>query len=124
MNAGGAVCFATGFREAKDSIGAQLQQKLLEVSRDMPLLGPNCYGLLNYIQGAMLWPDQQGGRQVERGVAIITMSSNVAFHLNMQRQGLPVAYVLSLGNKLKFDLHDAIRIFSELIQNQSVTFCC
>ena len=41
----------------------------------MPLIGPNCYGLLNYLDGAMLWPDQQGGRRVDEGVAIITMSS-------------------------------------------------
>jgi acyl-CoA synthetase (NDP forming) len=114
MGAGGAVCYATGFREAKDGIGPKLEQELLEASLDMPLIGPNCYGLLNYRQGAVLWPDQQAGRLVDRGVAIITMSSNVAFNLNMQRNGLPVAYSLSLGNKLKFDLHDAIRIFSEI----------
>ncbi|MEX1349394.1 MAG: hypothetical protein AB1Z31_16850, partial [Desulfobacterales bacterium] len=30
----------------------------------------------------------------------------------MQRRGLPIAYMLSLGNKLKFDLHDAIRVFA------------
>jgi acyl-CoA synthetase (NDP forming) len=78
----------------------------------MPLVGPNCYGLLNYIDGAMLWPDQQGGRQVDEGVAIITMSSNVGFNLTMQRRGLPIAYLISLGNKLKFDLHDAIHTFA------------
>lgn len=114
MGCGGAVCYATGFREAKDTKGPQLEQALLLASQDMPLLGPNCYGLLNYKQGAILWPDQQAGRLVERGVAIITMSSNVAFNLNMQRSGLPVAYSLSLGNKLKFDLHDAIRVFSDV----------
>jgi hypothetical protein len=41
----------------------------------MPLIGPNCYGFLNYLDGAMLWPDQQGDRRVDEGVAIITMSS-------------------------------------------------
>jgi acyl-CoA synthetase (NDP forming) len=78
----------------------------------MPLIGPNCYGLLNYLNGAMLWPDQQGGRRVDEGVAIITMSSNVGFNLTMQRRGLPVAYMVSLGNRLKFDLHDAIHTFA------------
>lgn len=110
-NAGGAVCFATGFAEA-DEEGAELEEKLLEASGEMPLVGPNCYGMLNYIEGAMLWPDQQGGRRVDEGVALITMSSNVAFNLTMQRRGLPIAYVVSLGNKLKFDLHDAIRVFA------------
>jgi acetyl-CoA synthetase len=109
--AGGAVCYATGFVEAGEE-GAELEKQLLEASGDMPLIGPNCYGLLNYLNGAMLWPDQQGGRRVEEGVAIITMSSNVGFNLTMQRRGLPIAYMVSLGNKLKFDLHDAIQIFA------------
>ena len=109
--AGGAVCYATGFIEAGEE-GTELQERLLEASGNMPLVGPNCYGILNYLDGAMLWPDQQGGRRVEEGVAIITMSSNVGFNLTMQRRGLPIAYMLSLGNKLKFDLHDAIRVFA------------
>jgi acetyl-CoA synthetase len=110
-DAGGAVCYATGFVEAGQE-GFELQKQLLEASGDMPLVGPNCYGLLNYIDGAMLWPDQQGGRRVDQGVAIITMSSNVGFNLTMQRRGLPIAYLISLGNKLKFDLHDAIHTFA------------
>lgn len=110
-DAGGAVCYATGFVEAGEE-GSELQRQLLEASGDMPLIGPNCYGLLNYLNGAMLWPDQQGGRRVEEGVAIITMSSNVGFNLTMQRRGLPIAYMVSLGNKLKFDLHDAIHTFA------------
>jgi acyl-CoA synthetase (NDP forming) len=109
--AGGAICYASGFAEA-GAEGARLAAQLLEVSGDMPLIGPNCYGLLNYLEGAMLWPDQQGGRRVERGVAIITMSSNVGFNLTMQRRGLPIAYVLSLGNRLKFDLDEAIRLLA------------
>lgn len=110
-DAGGAVCYATGFVEA-GAEGSRLQQQLLEASGDMPLIGPNCYGLLNYVNGAMLWPDQQGGQRVDKGVAIITMSSNVGFNLTMQRRGLPIAYMVSLGNMLKFDLPEAIRTFA------------
>ncbi len=67
-NAGGAICYATGFTEAGEE-GSELEKQLLEASGDMPLVGPNCYGILNYLDGAMLWPDQQGGRRVEEGVA-------------------------------------------------------
>ncbi|NIM94118.1 MAG: CoA-binding protein [Anaerolineales bacterium] len=108
---GGAICYATGFTEAGEE-GSELEEQLLEASGDMPLIGPNCYGLLNYLNGAMLWPDQQGGRRVDEGVAIITMSSNVGFNLTMQRRGLPIAYMISLGNRLKFDLQDAIHTFA------------
>ena len=61
--AGGAICYASGFREAED--GAALQDALLEAAGDMPILGPNCYGLINYLDGALLWPDQHGGARVE-----------------------------------------------------------
>jgi len=107
-DAGGAICYATGFTEAGEE-GADLQHQLLEASGDMPLVGPNCYGLINFVSGAALWPDQQGAQRVDKGVAIITMSSNVGFNLSMQRRGLPIAYLMSLGNRLKFNLHDAMR---------------
>jgi acyl-CoA synthetase (NDP forming) len=110
--AGGAICYATGFTEAGEE-GSQLEAQLLEASGEMPLIGPNCYGFLNFLTGALLWPDQHGCRRVDEGVAIITMSSNVGFNLSMQRRGLPIAYLMSLGNRLKFDLHHAIRAFAQ-----------
>ena len=56
-DAGGAICYATGFTEAGEE-GSELEKQLLEASGDMPLVGPNCYGLHNYLNGAMLRPDQ------------------------------------------------------------------
>lgn len=101
MGAGGAVCFASGFREAdrETGDGAALQERLLEVAGDMVLLGPNCYGLINYLDGAALWPDLHGGSPAESGVAIVAQSSNIAINLTMQRRGLPLAYVVTVGNQ-------------------------
>lgn len=99
--AGGAVCFASGFLEAQaeDASGAGLQAALLNAAGDMPILGPNCYGYINYLDGALLWPDQHGGTRVESGVAIITQSSNIAINLTMQARALPLAYVVTAGNQ-------------------------
>ena len=99
--AGGAVCFASGFAEAAAEYtdGPALQAQLLALAGDMPVLGPNCYGVINYLDGALLWPDQHGGARVERGVALVTQSSNVAINLTMQRRGLPVAYIATAGNQ-------------------------
>jgi acetyl-CoA synthetase len=98
--AGGAVCFAAGFAEAEaeDAEGARLQAALVAAAGAMPILGPNCYGVINALDGALLWPDQQGCRRVDRGVAILTQSSNIAINLTMQRRGLPLAYVVTCGN--------------------------
>jgi len=62
IGCGGAVCFASGFAESGD---VDLQQQLVAAAGDMPLLGPNCYGFINYLDGALLWPDQHGGRRCD-----------------------------------------------------------
>lgn len=108
MGAGGAVCYASGFKEAiaETGNGADLQEELIEAAGAMPFLGPNCYGCINYLDGALLWPDQHGGRAVEGGVAVLTQSSNIAINLTMQTRGLPVAYVLTAGNQAQCGLSD------------------
>lgn len=95
---GGAVCYASGFAEV-DEEGARLQRELVRAAGTMPLLGPNCYGFINYLDGALLWPDQHGGVPVSRGVAVITQSSNMAINITMNRRALPLAYVLTVGNQ-------------------------
>lgn len=109
--AGAAVCFAAGFRETGDydAEGERLQRDLIEAAGDMPVIGPNCYGLINYADGALLWPDQHGGRRLkpgERGAAIITQSSNIACNLTMQTRGLPVAYLMTAGNQAQTGLSE------------------
>jgi len=98
--AGGAVCFAAGFSEtaSRDTQGESRQARLIDVAGDMPLLGPNCYGLINYVDRVAPWPDQHGGRPPTSGVAIITQSSNTALNLTMQQRGLPVSYFSTAGH--------------------------
>jgi acyl-CoA synthetase (NDP forming) len=100
IGAGGAVCFASGFAEAvaEDATGADLQAALVASAGNMPILGPNCYGFINALDGALLWPDQHGCRRVDRGVAILTQSSNIAINLTMQKRALPIAYTVTCGN--------------------------
>jgi len=106
IGAGGAICFASGFKEAQQQLEADqqtdLQAELLEAAGDMPILGPNCYGFLNYLDNVTLWPDQHGGRALgdqQQGVAIIAQSSNIAINLTMQRRGLAISHVLTVGNQ-------------------------
>ncbi|MCV2870711.1 acetate--CoA ligase family protein [Defluviimonas sp. WL0050] len=101
MGAGGAICFASGWTEAGE---AGLQADLVRAAGNMPILGPNCYGVINYLDGALLWPDQHGGRRVEKGVALLSQSSNIVINLTMQARGLPVAYVACLGNAAQIGL--------------------
>lgn len=101
MGAGGAVCYASGFleSEAETAGGRELQERLVAAAGEMPLVGPNCYGMLNAATGAALWPDQHGLARCERGVAVLLQSSNLAINLSMQRRGLPVAFLGTVGNQ-------------------------
>jgi len=117
IGAGGAVCYASGFSEA-GSQGAAYQQRLNAAMGDMPLIGPNCYGLLNYIDGAALWPDEQGGKRCQRGVAIISQSGNITVNLSMQQRGVPVAFLISAGNMAGIMTHDYI---NAMLENPNVT---
>lgn len=101
LKCGGAVCFASGFAEAKDEdqAGVDLQAKLVDAAADMPILGPNCYGFINALDRTAIWPDQHGMAPVERGVAILTQSSNIAINLTQQARGLPIGYMVTCGNQ-------------------------
>lgn len=101
--AGGAIAFASGFAETGE---AELQRALVDAAGDMPVLGPNCYGVINALDGASIWPDQHGCRRVGRGVAVLSQSSNIAMTLTMQRRGLPVAMVACVGNAAQTSLAD------------------
>jgi len=121
--AGGAVCFAAGFleTEAYDEDGERLQAELVAAAGEMPIIGPNCYGLINYADGALLWPDQHGGIRLAdggRGVAIITQSSNIAINMTMQKRGLPIAFLMTAGNQAQTGLSE---MALGLIEDERVT---
>ena len=104
--AGGAICYASGFSEAVKELpdGHELQAKLVEAAGNMAVVGPNCYGFINMLDGALLWPDQHGMVRTERGVAVLTQSSNIACNISMQMRGLPLAYLMTAGNQAQTGL--------------------
>lgn len=110
IGAGGAICYASGFAET-GAEGQALQQQLLKAAGDMALLGPNCYGLLDYLHSCALWPVAHGGKAVQKGVAVLTQSGNFAYNLSMSDRSLPVAYMASVGNQAQLgvaELMDAL----------------
>ena len=117
--AGGAICYASGFAEEGEA-GNELQKQLLEASGAMPLVGPNCYGMLNLFDRVALWPDQHGCVPLDegRGVAIVSQSGNLALNLTMQARALPIGYVISVGNCADVTPADLIEA---LIEDQRVS---
>jgi acyl-CoA synthetase (NDP forming) len=109
IGTGGAICYASGFAET-GAEGQALQQQLLEAAGDMALLGPNCYGLLDYLHSSALWPVAHGGKAVEKGVAVLTQSGNFAYNLSMSDRSLPVAYMASVGNQAQLGVAELMDV--------------
>ncbi|MEU6139621.1 acetate--CoA ligase family protein [Streptomyces sp. NPDC047081] len=105
--AGGAVCHASGFAESGGK-GAELQRLLVTAAGAMPVVGPNCHGFLNYLDGAALWPDRHGGTRTPRGPAVITQSGNIGLNLTMHRRSLPLSYLITVGNGAVLRLHELV----------------
>lgn len=114
---GGVVCYAAGFAEVGNN-GDELQDSLIEAAGDMALVGPNCYGLLNFTSGVALWPDRLCGERTDKGVAIISQSGNVALNLTMHDRSLPITHVISVGNQAVLGVGDYIE---PLLEDDRVT---
>lgn len=108
MAAGGAVCYASGFAESGD---VELQDELVRRAGELPILGPNCYGYINALDGIALWPDEHGCLPVQHGVGIISQSGNVGINLTMQQRGLNMAYMVTVGNQAGGGVEDALQSF-------------
>ena len=112
MGAGGIVCYAAGFKEAgKD--GEHLENALIEAVGDMAMIGPNCYGMINYLDNVALWPFAHGGYCPGYGAAIITQSGMFSSDISMSQRSLPLTFMVSAGNQAVMGLEDFIDIFSE-----------
>ena len=106
--AGGFVCFAAGFSETATEEGRQLTNDLLASAADLPFFGPNCYGFVNFLDGAALWPDQLVGGRRERGVALICQSGTIALNLLFNDRSLPLGCVLTVGNQTRLAAEDLV----------------
>ncbi len=121
IGTGSIVCYSAGFGEL-GADGADLERSMIEAAGDMAFVGPNCSGMLNYVESANLWPfdhgGSPGGRPVDRGAAFITQSGMLGNTVTMNQRNLPFAYVISSGNQGMLGVEDFLE---ELIENPSVS---
>jgi acetate---CoA ligase (ADP-forming) len=98
MGAGGCVCYAAGFAEMGKE-GQQLQLDLIDAAGDMPLIGPNTFGYVNYLDSCALWPYLFGGTQTSSGGAFISQSGNIAMNVTMNQRSVNFTHVIGTGNQ-------------------------
>jgi acetyl-CoA synthetase len=122
LGVAGVVCHASGFAEDGED-GGELQRELVDAAGDMALVGPNCLGFVNYLDGVALWPEQHGGVRVDRGVAIIAQSGNITENLTMQRRGLPVAAIVTIGNSAATGVVELMEAFLDDPRITAIGLC-
>lgn len=111
------VVFASGFAE----IGERAKQdELTRIAQEggVALLGPNCLGYTNFIEGfqagfvsATKVPKMNPGR--DPATAILSQSGGLMAHVRMglELRDLPVSYTISTGNEAGLGLPDFIDFF-------------
>ncbi|MEM1198530.1 MAG: acetate--CoA ligase family protein [Pseudomonadota bacterium] len=107
----GAVVYASGFAEVGEE-GVKLQAELLEAAGSMALIGPNCYGIVNYLDRLSPWPDIFGGTAVDRGVAVITQSGSMALNFTLAAHRLPMGAMCALGNQAQIGMAEMLAHFA------------
>ena len=112
LGAGGVVCYTAGFGETGDD-GKVYEQQLVDAAGSLALIGPNCYGLINYIDQTALWPFAHGGHTPGYGCAIITQSGMLSSDLTMSQRSVPMTHMISVGNQSLLAIEDLIDVLCE-----------
>ena len=107
-DAGGFVCFSSGFGELGTPLGRELAHELVVRSGSLPFFGPNCYGFVNFFDQAAMLPDQVVGEPLERGVALICQSGTISLSLSFNERSVPIGYLFSVGNQSRLAVEDLI----------------
>lgn len=110
--AAGAVCYASGFAEL-GAAGADNQRALLAAAGEMAIVGPNCFGIINYVNHGSLWSVPYPTGTGECGAAIIGQSGNLCINLSMNQREVPFSYIISAGNQAILGFEDYIDVLCD-----------
>ncbi len=112
--AGGAICYAAGFAEMGGE-GAERQARLVEAAGDsMAVIGPNCYGVLNLVDGVGMWAGPLTIGRAERGVALVSQSGALSETMTFGERSAPFAYLVSVGNQAMIGIEEVLAVYVEL----------
>ena len=106
----GIVCYSAGFSESGKN-GEKLEKELKKSLKDQVLLGPNCYGYINYLSKSALWPFPIPDIKAKKGIALITQSGMLSSDILMTNRSLPIVHMVSIGNQLNIKIEDLIEYF-------------
>jgi acyl-CoA synthetase (NDP forming) len=116
--AGGVVVYASGYGEMGRDEGRAAQQRLAGIARaaGMPLLGPNCMGLVNHELGVgvSFIPEYAKMPRALGPIAFVSQSGALGYCLaQAAERGLGFRYFFSAGNSSDVDVADLIGAMAE-----------
>lgn len=119
---GAAVVFTSGFSETGEE-GVLQQQAMSDMAHKagIALLGPNCYGLVNFVDGVPLTsgPVRPNPLNDRPGLAIISQSGGMMGCLMeaAEARGIPLSYAVSTGNEAVVCVEDFL---ADLVEDPNV----
>lgn len=116
--AGGAIVYASGYGELAREEAAAAQLRLAAIARaaKMPMLGPNCMGLVNHALGAGMTfiPDYPSVPRNAGSIAVVSQSGALGYALAQAwSRGVGVRYFFSAGNSADVDVADLLAAMAD-----------
>lgn len=120
----GIVLITAGFKEIEDPNGAKQQEQLTELANEanLPVIGPNTFGLLNLHTdlNASFTPEFS---KLEKGnVALVSQSGGISHLLGFMAMNLQVkmSKIVGLGNRLNVDFADMLIYLAQDPESQVI----
>lgn len=121
---GAAVIFSAGFAEGgEEGMAAQAEVARIAAEHNMVVLGPNCLGLVNYLDGVPLTFVETPGRTLEGpGVGIVSQSGAMAVVLGtvLMAKDLGISLSVSTGNEAASGVEDYLAFLLDEPQTQAI----
>jgi acetyl-CoA synthetase len=118
LGVGGAIVFASGYAETAkpERVAEQAHLKALARTSGMPIIGPNCIGIVNYLSGAAITfsavPKQAA--VAPHAIGVISQSGALGFALALAAEhGAAVSHVLTSGNSCDVDMADYVAYLAD-----------
>jgi acetate---CoA ligase (ADP-forming) len=124
---GSAMIFAAGFAEVGDHA---TQEAVTNIARaaGLAVVGPNCLGVLNNVDGMMLnmLYAREARRGVKGGVSFVGQSGGLIGHFQRAAdgRGLPLAYAISSGNEGGLENTDYLEFLADDPATRVIAIYC
>ena len=124
---GSAMIFAAGFAEVGDHA---TQEAVTNIARaaGLAVVGPNCLGVLNNVDGMMLnmLYAREARRGVKGGVSFVGQSGGLIGHFQRAAdgRGLPLAYAISSGNEGGLENTDYLEFLADDPDTRVIAIYC